>query len=154
MNPGPERVAVAMKGLLVGGLLPALLFGVAGLLQKVASRAGIGSGPYLLCIGVGVLLVGGLVTLGGGPVREVSLRSVLASGAMGMAWALGTWGVILGIARYGVPLARLAPLYNMNTLVVVVLALAVFGEFRDLAVGKLLAGTALIMVGGVLVANA
>lgn len=144
-----------IKGLLVGGLLPALLFGVAGLLQKVASRAGAGPGPYLLCIGVGVLLVGTLVTLGShGAGRAISGRGMLASGAIGLAWALGTWAVVLGLTRYAAPLAKLAPLYNLNTLVVVLLALVVFAEFRDVAVTKLVAGAALIVVGGALVANA
>lgn len=144
-----------IKGLLVGGLLPALLFGVAGLLQKVASRTGAGAGPYLLCIGVGVLLVGTLVTLGShGAGRTISGRGMLASGAIGFAWALGTWAVVLGLTRYAAPLAKLAPLYNLNTLVVVVLALVVFAEFRDVAVTKLVAGAALIVVGGALVANA
>lgn len=36
---------------LIGGLLPATLFGISGVLQKSAARAGIGTGPYLIAIG-------------------------------------------------------------------------------------------------------
>jgi len=42
----------------------------------------------------------------------------------------------------------------MNTLVVVVLALIVFAEHRDVTVSKLMAGSLLIVVGGTLVASA
>jgi uncharacterized membrane protein len=62
--------------------------------------------------------------------------------------------VELAIARYGTPLAKLAPLYNMNTLVVVILALLFFAEARDVAVPKLITGAVMIVIGGMLVARA
>lgn len=143
------------KGLLIGGVLPALMFGVAGLMQKLTARTGVGLGPYLLFIGVGVLVMGALLTMGTtGPARAITGKGALLSGALGIFWALGTWLVAVGISQYAAPLAKLAPLYNMNTLVVVVLALVVFAEFKDVDVSKLVAGAALIVVGGTLVANA
>ena len=45
-------------------------------------------------------------------------------------------------------LSKLAPLYNMNTLVVVLLALVVYAEWRDVHLAKLLAGAALVVLGG------
>ncbi|MBD3220455.1 hypothetical protein GF314_04360 [bacterium] len=143
------------KGLLVGGVLPAVMFGLAGLMQKMTTRTGVGLGPYLLCIGVGVLVMGAVLTMGAtGPARAITGKGALMSGALGIFWALGTWFVAVGLSHYAAPLAKLVPLYNMNTLIVVVLALIVFAEFRDVAVTKLVAGAALIVVGGTLVANA
>jgi hypothetical protein len=143
------------KGLLVGGVLPAMLFGLAGLMQKMTTRTGVGPGPYLICIGVGVLVMGAVLTLGtAGPARAISGKGALFSGALGIFWALGTWSVAVGLSHYAAPLAKLVPLYNMNTLIVVVLALIVFAEFRDVEVTRLVAGAALIVVGGTLVANA
>ena len=147
------------KGILIGGLLPALAFGATGLLQKVAMRTGVGLGPYLLCIGVGVAAVGGAIaavqhTAHVEDGRTLSLNGALTSVAVGVSWAIGMALVALGIAHYGVPLAKLAPLYNLNTLIVAVLALVVFAEFREVATAKLLGGTALMLGGAWLVARA
>ncbi len=143
------------KGLLIGGLLPALMYGLAGLLQKATTRTGAGLGPYLLCIGIGVLAIGTLLTAtSSGPARAITSKAALLSGGVGLAWALGTWLVAVGLSRYAAPLAKIVPLYNMNTLVVVLLALVVFAEYRDVTVSKLLAGSLLIVAGGTLVASA
>ena len=148
-----------LKGLVIGGLLPALAFGMTGVLQKVAMRAGIGLGPYLVCIGLGVVAAGVLVTVLGPTLQQGSSRSagiggVALSGAVGLSWAVGMALVAVGIGQYGVPLAKLAPLYNLNTLVVVVLALVVFAEFREVAPLKLLGGTLLMLGGAWLVGRA
>src|SRR5690242_8548117 len=37
-------------GLLVGGLLPAVLFGLTGVVQATSARAGIGTGPFLVVV--------------------------------------------------------------------------------------------------------
>lgn len=73
---------------------------------------------------------------------------------IGASWAAGMALVALALTRYGVPLSKLAPLYNMNTLVVVLLALIVFAEAREVAFPRLLLGTLLILAGGVVVARA
>ena len=142
-----------IKGLLVGGLLPALAFGLAGLLQKSASRTTPGMGPYLLCIGAGVLLVGLVYTLVA-PGRAITPGPGVMAMGIGLFWALGMALVGLGITHFMVPLSKLAPLYNMNTLVVVLLALVIFAEAREVAVPRLLLGTVLILAGGVVVSRA
>ena len=142
-----------MKGLLIGGLVPAILFGCAGLLQKVYGKTEGGNGPYLLFIGLGVLLCGGVVTILEGN-RAVSLGSGMSATLIGVFWAAGMMFVLMGLFKFGVSLAQLAPLYNMNTLIVTMLALVVFAENRDVVVVKLLAGTLLIVLGGTLVARA
>lgn len=147
-----------LKGLVIGGLLPALAFGVTGVLQKLAMRTGIGLGPYLLCIGVGVVLAGTLMTVlwpttqpGAPRFAGTGAGAAALSGAVGLSWAVGMALVAAGIGTYGVPLAKLAPLYNLNTLVVVLLALVIFAEFREVAPLKLLGGTALMLAGAWLV---
>ena len=69
-----------------------------------------------------------------------------------------TWGIASGLVAYTllnfeVPISQLVPLYNMNTLVAVILALIVFSEWKDLHTIKLLSGTALIVTGAILVGN-
>lgn len=143
----------AWKGLLVGGLLPALLFGITGFLQKVYGRAGGGAGWYLALVGLGVTATG----LAAAPLlgdRALTARAGLTALGIGLSWGLGMIAVVLGLSRFGAPLSKLAPLYNLNTLIVVLLALAVFAESREVNVPRLLAGAAFIMAGAALVARA
>lgn len=143
----------AWKGLLVGGLLPALLFGITGVLQKAYGRAGGGNGWYLPLVGLGVAVTGlaAMPWLGD---RELTTRAGAAALGIGLSWGLGMIAVVLGLTRYGAPLSKLAPLYNLNTLVVVLLALALFAESREVNVPRLLGGATLIMAGATLVARA
>jgi transporter family protein len=144
---------IAWKGLLVGGMLPALLFGITGVMQKAYGRAGGGSGWYLLVVGLGVAATG-LFAVAFMPDRVMTARAGLIALGIGLSWGLGMIAVVLGLTRYGAPLSKLAPLYNLNTLIVVVLALVLFAESREVNVPKLMGGAVLIMAGATLVARA
>lgn len=45
-------------GIVIGGLVPALLFGISGICQKFSNQHGISTGVYVLSVGIGVVLVG------------------------------------------------------------------------------------------------
>jgi drug/metabolite transporter (DMT)-like permease len=137
-------------GLLIGGLLPALLYSLGNICLKAANDSGIDIGPYLAVIGGSVLLVSLLFFLLS-PGGEISLRSGLYTLGMGASWAIGTGLVAIAIARYGIPLGKVVPLFNMNTLLSVLLALWIFAEWKSVHVPRLLLGSALIVLGGVLV---
>lgn len=140
-------------GLILGGFVPALLFGVAGLCQKVAIRQGIGVGPILVAAGVTITLVGlGLTRLL--PAGELSLRSVAPAAMLGASWGLGAGLVCYALHKYDVALSKLVPLYNMNTLVAVVLALWLYAEWEQLNATQLFIGALLVTGGAVLVARA
>lgn len=140
-------------GLIVGGLIPALCYGAANVFQKVSTNAGIGTGIYLGIVGLTVTLVG-CVFFVAVPDRTVNFRSAMSAGMMGVLWAAGAGLVAFALLRYQTPLGKLVPLYNMNTLIAVLLALWIFSEWRDVNILKLLAGSVLIAVGGALVARA
>ena len=135
--------------ILIGGLLPAVFLGISGAVQKTASRTGITPGLYLLIIGLVVALVGAAV--GARPARCVSLcvRRIQTVG-FAILWSVGILGIMLGLGRFEGQVSVLVPLYNMNTLVAVGIGLVLLGEWRDVSVWRLLAGTALIVAGGVL----
>lgn len=139
--------------IIIGGILPALLFGVSGALQKASLQAGIGIGPYLLCMGTGVLIMGALFS-GYSPDRLVSWHSGSLSVLIGATWAFSMGLVAVALNTYHAPLSQLTPLYNMNTLVVVLIALVVFSEWRQVSPSKLLFGTVLIIIGATVVADA
>ena len=143
----------AWKGLLVGGFLPALLFGVTGVLQKAYGRAGGGPGWYLLIVGLGAAATG-LVAVPFMGDRALNMRAGIVALGIGLSWGLGMLAVALGLNRYGAPLSKLAPLYNLNTLIVVLLALAIYAESREVNLARLLTGTSLILLGGALVSRA
>lgn len=145
--------SMQMTGLLVGGLAPALLYGLFGILQKSSNQSDIGLGPYLVGIGIGVVLIGG-VSYGLWPNRNLPPVAFSYTVLMGSFWAAGTALVAVGLTRYNTPISKLVPLYNMNTLITVLLGLLIFAEWQNVSVIKLLLGAALIIVGGVLVAGA
>lgn len=138
--------------IIIGGLLPALLFGLTGVLQKASASCGIGTGPYLLMIAAGVGATG-LVFCLLAPSQTSSASAYAYSMLTGISWAGGMGLVLIALTRFEAPLSRLVPLYNMNTLVAVTLALIIFAEWKDVQTTKLLCGALLITIGGTLVAN-
>ncbi len=143
----------ALIGLVIGGLVPAILFGVNGVLAKAGTQAGIGLGIYLLIIAAGVALTG-VLFLFVDPSRALSAKAGWYTLAMGITWGLGVGLVGIGLVRFGAPLSKLVPLYNMNTLVAVVIALWIFAEWEKVNALKLLVGAILVILGGTLVALA
>lgn len=140
-------------GLIVGGLIPALLYGITGIFSKSAMQIGIGLAPYLIIIGV-TIAVTGLVFGFFQSDWTVSTQSALHSIGLGATWGFGTGLVAIGLSTYGVPLGKLVPLYNMNTLIAVLLALWIFAEWQSVKVPQLLIGSVLIVIGGTMVARA
>jgi len=138
--------------MLIGGIIPAVFFGISGAFTKSSNQAGIGTGLYLVCIGLSITLVGICCYLLM-PDRNISLRSGFFASLVGMTWAIAAGLVALALTRYGVPVAKLAPLYNMNTLVTVLIGLFLFAEWKDVQALKLLLGTCFVVIGGIIVAN-
>ncbi|NWK54130.1 hypothetical protein HW115_00790 [Verrucomicrobiaceae bacterium N1E253] len=145
-------MTTAQTGLLIGGVLPAFIFGVAGLFQKWGSSQGLGLGGYVVSVGIGCLTVGALLWCFTGE-QNFSLKAAIPSFLLGVFWALGVTAVSFSLSRYGASLAKITPLYNMNTLVTVLGALLIFSEWKDVHLLRLVLGSALIVAGGVLVSS-
>jgi uncharacterized membrane protein len=141
-----------LSGLIVGGLLPALFFGLSGVFARPATQAGISTGFYLTIIGLAAATVG-LVFCLIFPERELTFRSGLFTILVGSTWAIAAGLVAIALTKYGSPISRLVPLYNLNTLVAVIIGLVVFSEWREVNALQLLIGAVLIIVGGSLVAT-
>jgi uncharacterized membrane protein len=141
-----------IASLLVGGLLPALLFGVSGVIQKTSAKAGIGTGPFLVVVGVVVILIGGIFTA---VERDTTVNWPGAGQAalFGVLWASGIGSIAIALSRYEGQISQLVPLYNMNTLVAVVIGLVALSEWQTLQTGRLLLGAVLTVAGGILAAT-
>ena len=141
-----------MTALLLGGFLPAFIYGGSALFQKASTSLGISLSAYLVATGLGVAIVG-IVFYIFDHSFSFSLKSGLYACAFGITWGIASGLVAYTLLNFQVPISQLVPLYNMNTLVAVILALIVFSEWKDLHTIKLLSGSALIVAGAVLVAN-
>ena len=89
--------------------------------------------------------------LSGGDKPSLNLGSVVAGVSSGGLWALGMLFSLCAI-KAGADVARLAPIYNSNTLVAVLLGIVLLHEVRDASgILKVLIGSVLIVIGGILV---
>lgn len=142
-----------MIGLVIGGILPAIFFGLSSIFAKASNSGGINLAYYILAIGLAVVL-SGLICLFIVSDRTVSMQSFRDAFLSGATWAVGAILVAIALSKFKAPISKLVPLYNMNTLVGVVLGLWIFSEWQDLDVVKLILGSILVIVGGTLVAVA
>lgn len=147
-------VSPALTAIVLGGLIPAVLFGLSGAVQKGAANTGIGLAAYLLCVGAGVAAVGAAFWVLLPAEHAAPGRGVWLSAALGACWAGGMGLVAVALTRHGGQIAQLAPLYNTNTLVTVLIGLVVFSEAASLDVPRLVLGALLIIAGSVLAATA
>ncbi len=140
-------------GVILGGLLPALCFGVSSVLMKFAARAGIGLGPYVLSLAAGVGLYGAFTafTQSG---RLASGRGVLFAALVGLTWAIGMALIQVALTRYHAAISQIVPLHMLNLIVTIALGFLLFAEARDLDAGRLIIGAVLMGLGAVLVAGA
>ena len=140
-------------GLVVGGVLPAILLGLFAVMQRVSVNEGARPASLLLFAAVGILLVAG-VLYATGTEAPINPRLSVAAVATGIVWAVATACIAIAQARFRTPLVQLVPLFNMNTLVAVVLGLIIFAEWNAVRLPRLLIGSVLIVAGGTLVASA
>jgi uncharacterized membrane protein len=141
-----------MNAIIIGGILPAVFFGLAGVFAKPSTQAGIGTGLYLVCVGLSAALVG-LVFHLSVPDKTISIRSGGFAILVGLTWAVAAGLVAFTLSKYSTPISKLVPLYNMNTLVAVCIGLVAFAEWKDVHVPQLIVGSLLVVIGGTLVAN-
>lgn len=138
--------------LLIGGFVPAILFGIAAVFMKLTTRAGIGTGPYLMAIGLSVFIMGALYTVWD---RDLTYnaRSLTFIGLYGFVWSLAMICVAIALKRYNGQIGQLVSIYNMNTLVTVIIGLVALSEWRNVHPGKLILAAILISVGGIFAAT-
>ena len=142
-----------LKGIVIGGLLPAVLYGVTGIFQKMSADAEGGAGMYLIFLGVGTVIVGAVFHFVL-PEPPIGFRPASFALAAGISFSLGAGLISLALIKHQAAISQLTPLYNMNVLVTVLIGLVAFAEYQDLHVLRLLGGTVLLVGGALLVAGA
>lgn len=140
-------------GLIIGGIIPSILFGLTGVFQKMSTNQGIALGPYLTIIGVAVTVVG-VITWAITKEHTVNLQSGGYALLLGVIWAASTLLIALALSRYGANVSQLVPLYNTNSLVAVLLGLIFLDEAASVRTSYLLPGVVAIVIGGYLCSKA
>ncbi|VEP18374.1 conserved membrane hypothetical protein [Hyella patelloides LEGE 07179] len=142
-------------GIVIGGIIPALLYGIFAITMKAGASYKISTSSYLIIIGLVIALTGLLVKpLLNETGTSLNSTAIAFSICSGLLWALGTALVNYSILKFDTPLAILTPLYNMNTLVAVLGGLIIFAEWKTVNSVVAIIGTILVVCGGILLSRA
>lgn len=133
------------------GIVAAICFGINTILYKIASQKGNFSPAFgSLVFGIGILIAF-LVYFFAKPSLQFEWKSTTLAIAAGIIWAIVFLAIAIAIAQKA-DVARLAPLYNANTLLAVLLGIVFLKEIPDVSqMFRVIAGAMLIVIGSILV---
>lgn len=142
-----------MEPWIIYAILASLSWGSYVIINKVAAGQGINPFTAALAMGIGAIGLFGITFLATrSPIGE-NWNGFGLSIAAGVVWALGMIFALLALSN-NAPVARLAPLYNTNTLVAVVLGIILLKELPSGTMAiKVIIGAILIVAGGILVSG-
>ena len=133
------------------GIVAAICFGINTILYKIASQKGNFSPAFgSLVFGIGILIAF-LVYFFAKPSLQFEWKSTILAIAAGIIWAIGFLAIAIAISQKG-EVAKLAPLYNANTIIAVILGIVLLKEVPDMSqMIRVVIGAVMIVVGAVLV---
>ncbi len=140
-----------MPNWIVYGIIASIFFAVNTIIYKIAYQKGNFS-PYYgsFMFGLGVILIFGLFLLFK-PSFEFEWKSSSLALIAGIIWGIGFLAVAVAIAQKA-DIARLAPIYNTNTLLAVLMGIIFLHEIPDISqMFRVIAGAVLIVIGAILV---
>ena len=140
-------------GILLGGIIPAFIFGIAIVFIKAGSAEKISNGYHLLFSAIGLLVTCGLSFLLFSD-RNVTVKGASFSMLYGLCLGAALVLITISLIKYKTPMAVISPIFSMSTLITVLLSLVLFSEYKEVNTVKLLLGTFVILVGGILVGTA
>jgi len=147
-----------MEDWLMFGLAGAVLYAVSGLATKVVlDKRYLGlnaaDASILVATGVAIGFLAFYLLFAGAKMPQVTPTAAAAGIAVGLFWAMGSIVVYYGLLK-GAEVSKMAPIYNLNTLLVVIGGIILLHELPDRAQAlKVVAGAVLITAGGILVST-
>jgi uncharacterized membrane protein len=139
--------------LIIGGALPAFLWGITAVFQKLSAGAMLGPGRYLTLFGLMIALSGVFYSYISNE-TGFNFRGAIFAIVAGLTFALGTGLLSFALWRYGIPISRVSPILSANVLVPVAVGLVFLGENAGVNVAQLMVGTLFIVGGVIVVTNA
>ena len=140
-----------MQNWIIYGLIASVFFALNTILYKVAAQKGNFS-PYYgsFMFGVGIMLIFGLFLLFK-PSFEFEWKSSSIALIAGIIWGIGFLAIAVAISKGG-NVSQLAPIYNTNTILAVLLGIIFLKEIPDVSqVFRIISGAVLIVIGSILV---
>ena len=140
-----------MQSWVIYGLIAAVFFALNTVIYKAAQQKGNFSPYYgLLMFGIGTIIVLGIFFLFK-PSFEFEWKSSGMAIIAGGVWAVGMIMVAIAISQKA-DVARLAPIYNINTILAVLMGIIFLKEIPDASqMIRVIGGAVLIVIGAILV---
>ena len=140
-----------MESWIFYGIIAAICFGVNTIIFKIAMQRGNLNPAYASFIfGIGILITFVFYYFTK-PNLQFEWKSTTLAVAAGMIWAIGFLAIAIAISQKG-EVAKLAPLYNANTIIAVILGIILLKEVPDMSqMIRVIIGAVMIVIGAVLV---
>lgn len=140
-----------MQTWIIYGILASFSWGIYIILSKLASQKGLNSYLIGAGMGFGVFLFLFLFYLFKRPTFNNNWAGLGLAVLSGILWAVGMIAVIIAIANKA-PVSRLAPLYNTNILIVVLIGILFLKETHSISETiRIIIGALLVIAGSILV---
>ena len=133
------------------GIIAAFCFGIQTVIYKYAAQKG-NLSPYYssFLVALGIVVIFGIVLLFK-PGYSFDWKSNGLLFVSGLIWGIGFLAVAIAISQ-NADVARLAPIYNTNTLITVLLGILILKEVPDAThIFRVISGAVMIVVGAILV---
>ena len=133
------------------GLVAAIFFALNTVIYKVAQQKGNFSPYYgIMMFSIGIIIVAGIFFFIK-PSFEFEWKSSGLAIIAGAVWAIGMIAVAIAISQKA-DVARLAPIYNTNTILAVLMGIIFLKEIPDASqMIRVIGGAVLIVIGAILV---
>ena len=140
-----------MPNWIIYGLIAAFFFALNTILYKVAQQKGNFSSNYgIFMFGIGVVIVSVVFFLSK-PSFEFEWKYSSLAIIAGAVWAIGMIMVAIALSQKA-DVARLAPIYNINTILAVLMGVIFLHEIPDATqMFRVIVGAILIVIGAILV---
>jgi len=145
-------MAQTQMGMLIGGILPSILFALGTVFQKMSNKTNLGLNFYLISVGLGVVALG-LISTFILEDRILAVKGAVFGIIQGLCFGTGIVLFALGITRFNLPVSQLGPIVSTTTLFTVLFGFVVFSEYKNVNVKILIAGAFLIVIGAALVSR-
>ncbi len=147
----PSFMSPSALGLLIGGVVPAVLFGLVNVVVRFGAQDGISAGKYMMFTGFGVMIAGFFFSFLQTSSVSMMPKTMLLAVLYGFLWSIASGCIVYALNIYHPPMSKLVPIFNMNTLIAVILTLIIFSEWQHVHLLKLIIGVIFVFLGGTFV---
>ena len=140
-------------GIIIGGIAPAIILGFFMVFQKLATRNGAGPGQFLVILGSISALIGGILFFSQDNTKFPA-NGIIWSVASSTCWGISMAGVAYALFKYHIPIGKLNPIFNTNTLTSVLISIIFLGEWNQVNVYRVIIGAIIIITGAIIVSRA